>query len=547
MIVESLFVLAATVTSVIVSVALAGLAYRRRDAPAAATFLWLQVVAALWGIGNLLVYVGPAGHGVALAGFDLRTVASAFTGVLSVLFLGEYTQSRLLTGRRVSRLLLGAAAVYSLVWLWNPAGLAYASLETVSYGGIGLVDPTLGPATAAFLLGVVLALTVALAGLVRFAVRSARVYRTQAAVVAVGFLVVTVGTVATVAFNPLSEGVDLTIVLQAFTGTIVGLAVYRLDFLSVVPPAKDAVVDEIEDPVIVLDGDDGIAYVNAAAGAVLGVAEADLGRPVDAVVEGLTDTVRAGELYRHADDAVATDGGSELVFDPAESPVRDHRGVERGRAIVLRDVTEQKRREELLEQFARSLSHDLRNPLTVAHGNVELARETGEGDLSALDDVEASLERMEEMVDGLLAASRPADDPDLVPVRLSTVARDAWETVHTGDATLTHAGTDRSLFASRRHLRQILENLFRNAVEHNDEPVTVTVERTETGFVVADDGIGIPVEEQDAVFDRGYTTADSGTGLGLDIVAHLCRRHGWTVSAAESDAGGTAFVVETGG
>jgi PAS domain S-box-containing protein len=315
----------------------------------------------------------------------------------------------------------------------------------------------------------------------------------------------------------------------------------------VVAASLKEVVDEIEDPVIVLDGDDGIAYVNAAAGAVLGVAEADLGRPVDAVVEGLTDTVRAGELYRHADDAVATDGGSELVFDPAESPVRDHRGVERGRAIVLRDVTEQKRREELLEQFARSLSHDLRNPLTVAHGNVELARETGEGDLSALDDVEASLERMEEMVDGLLAASRPADDPDLVPVRLSTVARDAWETVHTGDATLTHAGTDRSLFASRRHLRQILENLFRNAVEHNDEPVTVTVERTETGFVVADDGIGIPVEEQDAVFDRGYTTADSGTGLGLDIVAHLCRRHGWTVSAAESDAGGTAFVVETGG
>ena len=78
-----------------------------------------------------------------------------------------------------------------------------------------------------------------------------------------------------------------------------------------------------------------------------------------------------------------------------------------------------------------------------------------------------------------------------------------------------------------------------------DPSVTVQVERlADGGFAVADDGPGIPADDRDRVFESGYTTGD-GTGLGLAIVKTIAEAHGWTVSVAESDAGGARFVVRT--
>jgi signal transduction histidine kinase len=67
----------------------------------------------------------------------------------------------------------------------------------------------------------------------------------------------------------------------------------------------------------------------------------------------------------------------------------------------------------------------------------------------------------------------------------------------------------------------LLENLFRDAIEHGDENATVRVGTSAGGFYVADDGPGIPDEKQDRVFDHGYTTSDQGTGFGLAIVDRI--------------------------
>jgi signal transduction histidine kinase len=81
------------------------------------------------------------------------------------------------------------------------------------------------------------------------------------------------------------------------------------------------------------------------------------------------------------------------------------------------------------------------------------------------------------------------------------------------------------------------------ATEPSGEALTVTVGPLEDGFYVADDGIGIPEEERDDIFELGYTTTDSGTGFGLGIVTEVVQAHGWDVSITDSEDGGARFEV----
>jgi signal transduction histidine kinase len=89
----------------------------------------------------------------------------------------------------------------------------------------------------------------------------------------------------------------------------------------------------------------------------------------------------------------------------------------------------------------------------------------------------------------------------------------------------------------------VFENLLGNAVEHTDRAVTITVGEFEHGFYVADDGEGIPDDEQDDVFEAGYTTTEQGTGFGFSIVSDVIEAHGWEVHVTESTEGGTRVEI----
>jgi PAS domain S-box-containing protein len=203
------------------------------------------------------------------------------------------------------------------------------------------------------------------------------------------------------------------------------------------------------------------------------------------------------------------------------------------------------RQNERLDQFARVVSHDLQNPLNVAMGRVGMAREQcdcGEDD-DHLDAVAHAHERMRTLIRDLLSLARDGDPPtELESVSLAGAVDDCWRTVETAAATLTVEG-DRTVRADRSRLQQLLENLFRNAVEHAGDDVTISVGPTEDGrgFYVADDGPGMSPAARRRAFEAGYSTSDGGTGLGLSIVETIADTHGWTVDVSESDAGGTRF------
>ena len=234
-------------------------------------------------------------------------------------------------------------------------------------------------------------------------------------------------------------------------------------------------------------------------------------------------------------------------------------------ALERKLVAERLRRQnDRLERFATLVSHDLRNPLNVADGWLDTAREECDSDL--LDKVEESHDRMAAIIEDVLAVARAGQEvEDPAELDLAEVAQDAWAQVRTGDATLTVAdGLD--AHGDRTRVQQLLENLFRNSVEHSSTDnrtesddsvehssaddgsgagVAVTVGGLSDGcgFYVADDGPGIPPDRREEVFERGYSTDRDGTGFGLAIVTAAVEAHDWEIEVAESDAGGARFEV----
>jgi signal transduction histidine kinase len=139
------------------------------------------------------------------------------------------------------------------------------------------------------------------------------------------------------------------------------------------------------------------------------------------------------------------------------------------------------------------------------------------------------------------------------PTDINSVARDAWATVDTREMTLETKGTQ-ELDAEPDRLRQLFENLFRNAVEHAGPDATVTVgsiqpmhtttridDDSGNGFFIADDGPGIPESERDKVLDFGFSTEAEGTGFGLAIVTQIADAHGWATTVSGSRDGGARF------
>ncbi|PSP54862.1 sensor histidine kinase [Halobacteriales archaeon QS_1_67_19] len=219
--------------------------------------------------------------------------------------------------------------------------------------------------------------------------------------------------------------------------------------------------------------------------------------------------------------------------------VTQARAAEQQHRAVERYSDELERQNERLESFAGMLAHELRNPLNIA----QLYLQQLEGDREAVEETETALARMEEMIDILLVTVRGSEaDIDWKPVSLSSVARDAWSDLSTDRAEL-RVETDQTVRADAVHVRHLLENLFRNALEHGGDDVTVRVGPLDgsEGFYVADDGPGIPSDIREEVTQAGYTTKSDGIGLGLTFVANLVDAYGWEWAITESEAGGARF------
>lgn len=201
------------------------------------------------------------------------------------------------------------------------------------------------------------------------------------------------------------------------------------------------------------------------------------------------------------------------------------------------------RQNERLERFTSVVSHDLRNPLGIATGRLEIART--ESDQPNLDEVADALGRMETLIEELLTLAQTGKAIDeMESVNIGELAGVCWQTVGTTESEII-IDTNLSIRADRSRLRQLFENLFTNAIQHNKTPVSIRISHLDddTGFYIADTGTGIPTDQQESVFEWGYSSRESGTGFGLAIVQDIVDAHDWSISVTTSDTGGTKFEV----
>jgi PAS domain S-box-containing protein len=484
-------------------------------------------------------------------------------GVL-VSIIGLFAFALAYTGREqyLTRRTIGVAVAYGVVMmgllLLNPGGLFLGELESIDTVGnyeYGWAPLFVVHAVVlyALVVGTILLMT-------EFVLRSTRrLYRGQAAALLGGTLVPAALNVAYLTGNfdlgitPLGLGVS--VALFAFAAVR-----YRLG--NVTPIAREKVLDTVRDGMLVVDTEGQVTDSNPAANWMIGVEDSPIGRPVSAVLADVPElrtayeemTAEAGESER-----TVTYGGQ--FIEVRATPITDDSGRQIGWTLLLQDVSERVRRErdleaqvEKLDRFASIVSHDLRNPINVARGYIQQTQATG--DLDNLDKSLDAVDRMDAIIEDVLALTRGGEEvTEPRPVSLQSLARETWGVVDTGAADL-EVTDDTQIVADPDRLRRLLENLFRNSIEHGVEPTgddkpfaaghTVTVgvhedEGTSVTVSVADNGVGIPPDRHEQVFEDGYTTG--GTGLGLTIVEQIAGAHGWTVDLTDSPEGGASFEL----
>ncbi|MCT9096307.1 PAS domain S-box protein [Haloarchaeobius sp. HME9146] len=368
----------------------------------------------------------------------------------------------------------------------------------------------------------------------------------------------------------------------------------RIDQQERVLRRYERLVETVGDGMYVLDSDGHFMTVNNAMMSMTGYSrEGLLGEHISIILDD--ESISAGRdiIRRMVRDRRMEGETQEVVVETKDGrtfpgevqiallPFEDEQF--RGTVGVVRDVTERKKREqelqrqnERLDAFASIVSHDLRNPLGVSQGYLDLVKEqTDDSVATYIQHVEDGLDRMEDIVADVLAIARQGQTvTETEPTDLEDIVREAWSNVDTKSATLT-VGESMRLAADRSRLLRALENLFRNAVEHGGEDVAIdvglleppTVDDGETevstggfefpgednaapeepeltrpaGFYVADDGEGMPKTVRENAFDSEFTTSEDGLGIGLWVVREVASAHGWTTRVVESAEGGARF------
>ncbi len=227
--------------------------------------------------------------------------------------------------------------------------------------------------------------------------------------------------------------------------------------------------------------------------------------------------------------------------------------------VSARDITEERRLEALRAEVASLVSHDLKTPLSVIIGYLDVLTRplSDEQRNHAVEGAKNNAERMADLIEDLLSATRAEEllaPSHFEPVPVLAVVSDvvaSLTALHPKDPPELDADCDPVVLGEQKRLRQVLVNLVTNAYKYaSGAPVAVRV-RCDTRRVhlaVVDHGPGIAEEDRDRIFKRFVRLEGGekrpGMGLGLYIVSIIADNHGGVVRVEETPGGGTTFVVE---
>lgn len=332
----------------------------------------------------------------------------------------------------------------------------------------------------------------------------------------------------------------------------------------------DTLLNEIRDAAVLTDSGGAVLAANAAARQYLGASGARLAAALDGMsVTPPLDALISGEEPLVAFEAIR-EAPKKLVLSGTATLIRDGRtGTVKGRVVVFRDVTDERREEGLKRNFLSLISHKLKTPLSSITGYSQLlyedARQKPEAAFlaSSLRTVLTQGQKLSGLVDKLLnytvleeldsqALERKPFDLSQV-LRQTVDAMEPWIVERQAKVAVDHTPGLEPL-GDPALVREVLKNLVENGLKFSRAtPPGVTVTAVRDGdsveVRVADNGPGIPPEERAKVFEKFYqidasfTGQVEGWGLGLPFVKKVVERLGGTVRLEPGQGGGTVAVV----
>lgn len=554
--------------------ALALYARSRRETTGANELALLLLALFVWCSGYALEFASPALESkVFWAKVEYAGITAAPVAWLA--FALAYTgRRRYLTRRNLALLAVVPATTLLLVATNEAHGLVWSRTALDASGAFLVVE--YGAWFWVFWVYSYAMLVLGTFFLVSTLLRSPGLYRRQGVALLVALAAPWVGNgMYVLGLNPLPH-LDLTPFAFLVSGAALSWGLFRFRFLDIVPVARDALVEGMEDGVIVVDLRGRVVDLNPAARRILGVSDSseavgeDLARlsPVlDDLIEGYSAVEERLEAHKEVELGEAGERG---YYELALSFLRDRRGRRTGRLLVLRDVTERKRAEEELirrgkelarsnaelEHFAYLIAHDLRAPLRGINGFSQIlledhAETLDEEGRDYLARIRTGALRMGRLIDELLDLSRlTRAEMRRETVDLSAMALDIAAGLRDGEPErAVRFAIAEGLVANGdpRLLRVAMYNLLGNAWKFTRREPEAHIELGAEGpvFFVRDNGVGFEMTYSEKLFGtfQRLHTADEfeGTGIGLASVQRIVERHGGEVWAEGVVGKGATF------
>ena len=330
-----------------------------------------------------------------------------------------------------------------------------------------------------------------------------------------------------------------------------------------------AILSSMVEGVVAADRDERVVHMNEASGRMLGV------DPERALSQPIWETIRVREVTEVISEAlrrekvvhrvVRLSGSPDRILDLHASPLQSGGGVLAGAVLVLDDITQLRRLENVRRDFLGNVSHELKTPVTAIRALVETVLDdpemVAETRHSFLGKVRNQAERLSSLVSDLLSLSRlesEAEALDVEPIDLREPIEASIASLQTASAakgiciTAELPGESVIVNGDPEALQQAVTNLVDNAIKYSQGravQVRLLSDGGEALLEVEDDGVGIDPRQQERVFERFYRVDKArsrelgGTGLGLAIVKHITLAHDGRVSLNSTPGRGSAFQI----
>jgi PAS domain S-box-containing protein len=573
-----------SIVSAVVSLMVGLAIWRRRPGPGVVPFVGLMAALFFWSIVNSL--------NIAVNTLESKkiTVFFLYSAIVTVMplwfiFVMEYTgRGEKLTKNRRLLLLIHPIITMLTILTTDFHGIFWSSRTTEVIDGL-VVDnfvPNWGFwLHAAYSYGL---LVFAAILLVRWYRRSPKLYQSQVTWLGIAVVAPWIANYLFIFWDWPKSYIDPTPLAFTITGASMGWALYRFRMLDIVPVARDAIVENMADAIVVLDRQNRIVDVNAAAIELVGRPETELiGKPAAMIISNRPDVIAKFATVEETQTEIQLDiRGKTRTFDLRVSPLHNRQNELTGRVFVWRDISALKQINEdlklareqadeatrLKSQFLATMSHELRTPLNAIIGFSELMLTGMVGELSDnhykyQERILANSRNLLALINDILDISKIEagrmellNQPFELKEWIGNIAEQIAVLATEKGLPFKHEIDPRlpeTLYGDSSRLRQVVVNLLSNAIKFTHEgSVTLKLQKHDKdnwSIIVTDTGIGIPAHKQETIFqefqqvDNSSTREYGGTGLGLAIVRKFVLMMGGLIRVQSNLGEGSTFTV----